>query len=534
MIDTSTPILSVRDLKIEFGHGPGLVKAVDGIDLDIHPGETVALVGESGSGKSVTAMSLARLNPEPAARYTSGSILFDGRSILTCSEKQLQSLRGSSISYVFQDPTGSLNPVLTVGHQIREALKLHRKDIQAKEEAIRLLDIVGIPDAHRRVHSYPHELSGGMQQRVMIAMALACRPRLLVADEPTTALDVTIQEQILRLLNRLQKRFDMSILFITHNLALVSEIADRVYVMRNGDIVEEGNTHDVLSAPKHPYTQELIDAVPRMDTDTAAQANQSEYTSGTFLEVEDLHLAFSKGQDKVQALDGITLDIKVGQCIGLVGESGCGKTTLGRCILGMVQPDTGEVRYKGGPISTYNKVWRQDYCTEVQMVFQDPYGSLNPRMTIGSVLMEVMKVHKIDNSMNLYNRAAELLQLVGLEPSHLNRYPHEFSGGQRQRIVIARALAVEPSVLIADEPVSALDVSIQAQILDLLKKLQTKLNLTILFISHDLAVVRNICDYVHVMYQGKIVESGAPKTIYSNPQHDYTKKLLDAVPTLTV
>jgi peptide/nickel transport system ATP-binding protein len=366
----------------------------------------------------------------------------------------------------------------------------------------------------------------------MIAMALACRPRLLVADEPTTALDVTIQEQILKLLVRLQKKFEMSILFITHNLALVSELADRVYVMKEGEVVEEGLTSDVLSKPEHPYTRQLLAAVPRLDAGLSPSSLPTDEVSAPLVEVEDLHVGFSKGRDRVQALAGVTLDVAVGQCVGLVGESGCGKSTLGRCILGMVRPDAGEVRFRGAPIAVHDRVWRKTYCTEVQMVFQDPYGSLNPRMTIGSVLMEVMKVHKMAAPSTRFSRAVELMDLVGLEPGHLNRYPHEFSGGQRQRIVIARALAVEPNVLIADEPVSALDVSIQAQILDLLKSLQEKLNLTILFISHDLAVVRNLCDQVYVMNQGRIVESGIPSEIYANPKNEYTRKLLAAIPTL--
>lgn len=539
-------LLDIRDLCVRFGEGADAVYAVDGIDLQIHAGETVALVGESGSGKSVTAMSLARLNPEPPTRYPRGRILFNGRSMLKCSRRELQALRGGSISYIFQDPATSLNPVLPVGAQVMEAIRLHRPKEPAREEALRLLDIVGIPQAHQRMKAYPHELSGGMQQRVMIAMALSSRPRLLVADEPTTALDVTIQQQILRLLRRVQERYEMAVLFITHNLALVSELADRVYVMNQGRIVEQGTTEQVLHHPQVAYTRRLLEAVPRLGSvqpgfyqsmevvseGASKRGKVVEDSAQPLIQVNDLAVSFGRGKKRVDALCGVSLDIEAGSSVALVGESGSGKTTLGRCVMGMQKPGAGELLFEGQSLQTFSAERMKRYRTEVQMVFQDPYGSLNPRLTIGAALTEVMRVHRICSPDRCWIEAAQWLEKVGLDAKALNRYPHEFSGGQRQRIVIARALTLQPRVLVADEPVSALDVSIQRDILRLLKRLQEELDLTLIFISHDLAVVRHLCDWVHVMIQGEIVEQGSPERVYREPAHAYTQTLLSAVPSL--
>ena len=556
-MENPKPIVSVNDFQLHFGPLENPVKAADGVTFDIHEGETVALVGESGSGKSVTALSLAKLVASPPGRYMGGSIQYLDREILNMSETQLRELRGNEISYIFQEPTMSLNPVFRVGYQIAESIKLHRKGVDVKKEVIELLDLVGIPDPEQRMQAYPHEMSGGMQQRVMIAIALACRPKLLVADEPTTALDVTIQAQILELLKDLQAKLGMSILLITHNLAIVADIAHRVNVMLKGKIVEAGVTRDVLTAPTHAYTKSLLNAVPTLDgsledlrkvkvysdekqdtdVDLSALKQASKIpdteTEGVLVEARDVQVYFGKRKALVKAVDGVDLTIHRGECVGLVGESGCGKTTLGRAMIRLLDPRGGEIKISDEDITTLRRGALKRFRKNVQMIFQDPYGSLNPRMTIGNTLREVLRIHGICLPSEEGDRIASLLQAVGLDPSFADRYPHEFSGGQRQRIGIARALAVNPDLIIADEPVSALDVSVQAQILLLMKDLQKTFNLAFLFVAHDLAVVRYLCDRVYVMYQGKIVETGVPDEVYTRPQHDYTRKLLAAVPDIS-
>ena len=556
-MERRNPIISVDDFQLHFGPKSDPVKAADGVSFDIHEGETVALVGESGSGKSVTALSLAKLIPSPPGRYMGGSIRYLDQDIMSMSEGQLRQLRGNEISYIFQEPTMSLNPVFKVGYQIAESIKLHRKGVDVKEEVVKLLDLVGIPNPEQRHHSYPHELSGGMQQRVMIAIALACRPKLLVADEPTTALDVTIQAQILELLKDLQDKLGMSILLITHNLAIVADIAHRVNVMLKGKIVESGATRAVLTNPQHEYTQSLLNAVPtltgslddlrrvkvysdaREDTKTDVtalkRASKIEESKGTgiLVDARNVQVHFGRKKTLVRAVDGVDLTIHRGECVGLVGESGCGKTTLGRSIIRLLDPNGGEIKVAGEDITKLRRGELRSFRKNVQMIFQDPYGSLNPRMTIGNTLREVLRIHKICLVEEEGSRIASLLKAVGLDATFASRFPHEFSGGQRQRIGIARALAVNPELIIADEPVSALDVSVQAQILLLMKDLQKEFNLAFLFVAHDLAVVRYLCDRVYVMYQGKIVEAGVPDEVYANPQHPYTRKLLQAVPDIS-
>ena len=553
----SNTLLEVKNLSIDFQiEDAPHIQAVSSLSFKIPKGKTLGLVGESGSGKSVTALSLMRLIPDPPGKITKGEILFNGRDILKLNEKEMRRLRGNKISMIFQEPMTSLNPVFTIGDQIAEALILHRKlsKSEANITVIDLLKRVGIKEPDKRISAYPHEFSGGQRQRVMIAMAIACGPDLLIADEPTTALDVTIQKQILNLLAELQAQYQMSILFITHDLGVVAEVADHVLVMQKGLGVEFKPVKEIFKNPEHPYTRGLLSCRPTLKTNTRrlptisdvieSENNNTEKTekdlskTEALLEVQSLEKHFPLqqnifGQVKswVYAVNDVSFKVPKGSTLGLVGESGCGKTTLGRTILRLVEPTAGKVFYNSKNILDINLKQMRALRKKMQIIFQDPYASLNPRMTIGSAIMEPMEIHKLGESKkDRLNRVIQLLEKVGLEPGMINRYPHEFSGGQRQRVCIARALAVEPEFIVCDESVSALDVSIQAQILNLLLDLQEDLGLTYIFISHDLSVVKFMSDEVLVMYKGKIVEKNSSENIYSNPQHPYTKTLLESIP----
>lgn len=556
----SNTLLEVKDLSIDFQiEDSPRIQAVSSLSFEIPKGKTLGLVGESGSGKSVTALSLMRLIPDPPGRITKGEILFNGRDVLKLNEKEMRRLRGNKISMIFQEPMTSLNPVFTIGDQIAEALILHRKlsKSEAQITVIDLLKRVGIKEPDKRISAYPHEFSGGQRQRVMIAMAIACDPDLLIADEPTTALDVTIQKQILNLLAELQDQYQMSILFITHDLGVVAEVADNVLVMQRGLGVEFKPVKEIFTNPEHPYTRGLLSCRPTLKTNTRRLPTISDFIESesnneksveksakdlskaeTLLEVQSLEKHFPLqqnifGQVKswVQAVNGVSFKVSKGSTLGLVGESGCGKTTLGRTILRLVEPTDGKIIYNDQNILDLNFKQMRALRKKMQIIFQDPYASLNPRMTVGSAIMEPMEIHKLGkNKKDRLDRVIQLVEKVGLESSMINRYPHEFSGGQRQRVCIARALAVEPEFIVCDESVSALDVSIQAQILNLLLDLQADLNLTYIFISHDLSVVKFMSDEVLVMYKGKVVEKNSSENIYSNPQHSYTKTLLDSIP----
>ena len=559
-------LLSLKDLAIEFKTDDGLIKAVKNISFDIPKGKTVGLVGESGSGKSVSALAIMKLIPSPPGKITNGSIEFQGANLLKTSEAEMRKVRGNKISMIFQEPMTSLNPVFTVGDQIAETLVLHQglNKEEALKRSIELMEQVGIPNPSERVKAYPHEMSGGQRQRVMIAMAIACEPDLLIADEPTTALDVTIQKQILELIADLQKKYGMSVLFITHDLGVIADIADEVVVMYRGDIAEKGTKEQIFTQPKHPYTKGLIACRPSLEKNAKRLPTVSDFMTEdgkekkveltleakpksprpitdenpVILEIKNLKKYFplKKGlfgnvKSWVKAVDDVSLQVRKGRTFGLVGESGCGKTTLGRTLLRLVEATEGEVLYNGQNITKLSSSEMRELRKKIQIIFQDPYASLNPRMTIGSAIMEPMIVHRIGaNKKERQKMAGDLLDRCGLHHSMLNRYPHEFSGGQRQRICIARALAVKPEFIVCDESVSALDVSVQAQILNLLLDLQEELNLTYIFISHDLAVVKFISDELAVMNEGKIVEMADCLEIYQNPKEDYTKKLLNAIP----
>ena len=557
------PLVQVKNLSVDFRiDHTERVQAVKGVSFDIPKGKTLGLVGESGSGKSVTALSIMKLIAEPPGRISSGEIFLDEQNILSLPEKLLRKIRGNRISMIFQEPMSSLNPVFTVGSQISEALVLHQglSKKEAWEKSIELLKQVDIKEPEERIKSYPHQLSGGQRQRVMIAMAIACSPDLLIADEPTTALDVTIQKQIIELLKDLQKKYSMSVLFITHNLGLIAEIADEVLVMYKGKIVEQKITTDIFSRPEHPYTRGLIACRPTLDKNSRRLPIMSDYmnkegqaiqpeeqkkktvknlsSSETLLEVKTLKKYFplkknffGKPLSWIKAVDDVSFSVQKGSTLGLVGESGCGKTTLGRVILRLLPETSGQVLYKNQNIMSLSWKEMKPLRRKMQVIFQDPYASLNPRMTIGSAIMEPMIIHKLGaDKKERLKKASELMEKVGLTEEMLNRYPHEFSGGQRQRICIARALAVQPEFIICDECVSALDVSIQAQIINLLLDLQEEMNLTYIFISHDMAVVKFISDEVCVMNKGKIVEHNSAIDIYTQPQNNYTKKLLNAIP----
>ncbi|WP_374001489.1 ABC transporter ATP-binding protein [Bdellovibrio bacteriovorus] len=558
----STNIIEVRNLAVEFKTEEGVIKAVKGISFNIPKGKTVGLVGESGSGKSITSLAIMQLIGHPG-KITQGEILFEGQDLLKTSEKKMRSIRGARVSMIFQEPMTSLNPVLTVADQITETLMLHQglTKPQALEKALDLLKQVGIPSPEERLYFYPHKFSGGQRQRIMIAMAIACNPEVLICDEPTTALDVTIQKQILDLLAEIQQRTGMSLLFITHDLGVVADIADEVIVMNKGEIVERGGSKEIFENPKHPYTKGLLACRPSLEENPDRLPVLSDFMTAegeeittpaparvvtpvaaredkVLLEVRDLQTHFphtggllGRVQSWTKAVDGVSFQVKKGRTLGLVGESGCGKTTLGRTIMRLIEPTGGQIIYDGQDITAMDARHLMPVRKKMQIIFQDPYASLNPRMTIGTILMEPMQIHHIgDNNKQRREIAAEMLKKVGMNPSMMNRYPHEFSGGQRQRISIARALMVRPDFIVCDESVSALDVSIQAQILNLLLDLQDEMNLTYIFISHDLSVVKFISDEVAVMFGGKIVEHNTAQSIYENPQHDYTKKLLGAIP----
>ena len=564
----SQPLLSVQNLCIDFNTVDKGVTAVKNISFTVAAGEMVAIVGESGSGKSVTALSVLKLLPSKTS--VKGKLVFlskgkDSLDLLEATDKVMTSIRGKDIAMIFQEPMSSLNPLLTCGYQMIEAIQLHEQisSVAAKKRAIDLFKKVNLPFPETIINRYPHQLSGGQKQRVMIAMAISCNPSLLIADEPTTALDVTVQKTILQLIKELQLQMGLGVIFITHDLSMVSEIADSVIVMYQGEIVEQGIASEVLQNPKHPYTKALMACRPSLHPkgerlpvvsdflvpqnknnekpillDTQSIGLYNSTPAEIVLQVENLTMHFfekkswfKKSVPTIKALDGINLTIKKGEIVGLVGESGCGKTTLVKAILQLIKPSSGKIILNGMNLPDLSKMAMRSIRKDLQIVFQDPYGSLNPRLTIGAAIEEPLKVHGIfKNQEQRKNRVLELLDKVKLQPEHFNRYPHEFSGGQRQRICIARALALNPSFLIFDESVSALDVSVQAQVLNLLNDLRLEFGFTAIFISHDLSVVRYISDRILVMEKGKIIEAGNSDDIWFSPQNEYTKKLISAIP----
>jgi microcin C transport system ATP-binding protein len=527
----TAPLLSVRDLSVAFSVEGGTSLAVDRVSFDLAKGETLALVGESGSGKSVTALSIVRLLAYPAASHPSGEILFAGKDLLKAPEKALRKVRGADISMVFQEPMTSLNPLHSIERQVGEILKIHRgwSAQKCRARVIELLTQVGIPNPEERLDAFPHQLSGGQRQRVMIAMALANEPDLLIADEPTTALDVTVQAQILALLKEMQSRLGMAMLFITHDLGIVRRIADRVCVMTGGRIVEQGPAAQVFSNPEHAYTRKLLAAEPK------GAPPASEPDAKPLVTVEDLKVwfpvkrgFFRRTVSHVKAVDGVSLTLREGQTVGVVGESGSGKTTLGLAILRLIASE-GRIAWLGKPIDGLGFAAMRPLRREMQIVFQDPYGSLSPRMAVLDIVAEGLSVQgKRLKRAEKRAAVARALEDVGLDPAAMDRYPHEFSGGQRQRIAIARALALEPSFIVLDEPTSALDMSVQAQIVDLLRAVQARRKLAFLFISHDLKVVRALANEVVVMRNGKVVEQGPAREVMAAPKSDYTRALLAA------
>ncbi|HUJ00419.1 MAG TPA: dipeptide ABC transporter ATP-binding protein [Usitatibacter sp.] len=551
-------LLQLQDLHIGFriDRKSEPFRAVKGISFDIPEHSTVALVGESGSGKSVSAMSILGLLPENAIVAPESRVLYGGRDLLRAPQADLQAIRGKEISVIFQEPMTSLNPVFTVGEQIAEVLRLHMGMgiRQAQARVVELLNEVGIPNPRLRVGSYPHEMSGGQQQRVMIAMAIACEPRLLIADEPTTALDVTIQKQILDLIAHLQQRHHMSVLFITHDLGVVGEIADRVVVMQDGEIREQGSVDAIFQDPKHPYTKALLACRPRLDRRPRrlpviddflkgdGQVHLAERRRGTspgdetILEVRNLDKTFFLkeglfGKRAVPAVKGVSFRLPKGKTLGLVGESGSGKTTVGLTVMRLHQATAGEVLFEGKDLLALSEKEMMPYRRRIQIIFQNPYASLNPRFTVGQILLEPMRIHSIGrDDRERIDMVMQLLRRVGLAEASFHKYPHEFSGGQRQRIAIARCLTMKPDVLICDESVSALDVSVQAQVLNLLQDLQDEYGLSYIFISHDLAVVKYISDRVMVMNEGSLVEMADSDDIYRHPQQEYTRRLLASIP----
>jgi microcin C transport system ATP-binding protein len=525
------PLLSIRDLSVAFGSGARQTLAVDRVSFDIGQGETVALVGESGSGKSVTALSVLKLLPYPSAHHPSGSILFKGRDLLPLSEREMRKVRGDDITIVFQEPMTSLNPLHTIEKQIGEILLLHRglTGEAARRRTLEVLTQVGIPEPETRLASYPHQLSGGQRQRVMIAMALANEPDLLIADEPTTALDVTVQAQILKLLQDIQKRLGMSLLFITHDLGIVRKIAQKVCVMKDGEIVEQGDVARVFAAPAHPYTRALLNAEPKPDP------APPQPTAPMVLQATDLKVWFPikrgvlrKVVGHIKAVDGISVELRKGETLGVVGESGSGKTTLGLALLRLISSE-GPIVFMGNQLQGLRFKQMRPFRRDMQIVFQDPYGSLSPRMSVADIIQEGLQVHQPAMSERERDeRVVRALADVGLDPSWRFRFPHEFSGGQRQRIAVARAIVLEPTFIVLDEPTSALDMLIQSQMVDLLRDLQKRRDLTYLFISHDLRVVAALASRLLVMRQGKVVEAGDAATLFKNPQTDYTRALFAA------
>ena len=560
-----SPLVRVEGLTVDFATEDGRFVAVEDLDFHISSGETLAVVGESGSGKSVTSLALMRLVEFGGGRIAGGRLIFRGRDgverdLSVATIDGMTSVRGNDVAMIFQEPMTSLNPIFTIGDQIGEVVRLHRgaSKAEARAEALAMLKKVRIPDAERLLDRHPHQLSGGMRQRVMIAMALACRPKLLIADEPTTALDVTIQAQILGLVRALQDEMDMAVMFITHDMGVVAEVADRVLVMRHGRKVEEGPVAEIFARPQHPYTKALLAAVPRLgaltgedlprrfpllssgEATVAAEEAKPQDTvlpGGPILSVRDLVTRFEvrngffgRVSGRVHAVEKVSFDVARGETIALVGESGCGKSTTGRTIMQLLEPDSGSVHFHGRDIFQMSREERRRIRQKIQYVFQDPFASLDPRLTVGFSIAEPLLTHGLVARGEVDDRVAALLDDVGLSPDYAKRYPHEFSGGQRQRLCIARALACEPELLIADEAVAALDVSIQAQIVNLLMELQEKRGLAYVFISHDMAVVERVSHRVAVMYLGQIVELGPRRAIFENPQHAYTKRLMAAVP----
>ena len=599
-------ILEIKNLEVSFNTYVGKVKAVRGISFDLNKGETLAIVGESGSGKTVTAKSLLRLIKKPTGEINKeSSIKFLGENVLKMKRKRLENYRGGDVSMIFQDAMTSLNPTMKIGEQIIECIKLHRKikKDEGIKEAIRMLKLVKITNPEQRINEYPHQLSGGMRQRVMIAMALSCNPKILIADEPTTALDVTVQAEIMALMKELQKNLGISIVLITHDLGVVAENADRVAVMYGGHIVEEGSVEDIFYNPEHIYTASLLRAIPTLEMNKkvklisidgtppdmivppigcpfaprcekamnicnrkmppkfeigkkhitrcwlksehapelnirnfineniALPSEEKEQEDEVILEVKNLKKYFNISKGKVlKAVDNVSFYIKKGETLGIVGESGCGKTTCGRTVINLYDPTGGEVFYNGKNIYEMKRLEKQSFRKDVQMIFQDPYASLNPRMTVGDIIAEGLDIHKLHEGKEREKRIYQLLNMVGLNKDHINRFPHEFSGGQRQRIGIARALSVNPKLIICDEPISALDMSIQAQVINLLIDLQKDFDLTYMFIAHDLSMVKYISDRVAVMHLGIIVEMAESSALYEKPLHPYTKMLMDSIP----
>lgn len=553
------PILQVNNLTISFPKDKQQNTVVNKVSFSLEKNKILGIVGESGSGKSVTSLTVMGLLPKKKAKME-GKILFEDTNLVHVTEEQFRQIRGNKIAMIFQEPMSSLNPSLTCGYQVFENLKEHTNltDKQAKKEVLRLFNQVKLPRAEQLYNQYPHQISGGQKQRVMIAMAIACKPDILIADEPTTALDVTVQKEIMQLLKNIQQETQMSILFITHDLALLSEIADDVLVMYKGKIVEKGSVKQVFLQPKHDYTKALILSKPRLDirlkklptiknvmaiknpsdlientitNQERAKTHKQIYGKSPVLEITDLATYYTTKKNVVKAVDGVSLQIYPEETLGLVGESGCGKTTLGRTIMGLEKATKGSIMYQGKDLTKLRKKERKNLAKDIQIIFQDPYSSLNPRMLVGEAILEPMEVHNLyKNKQERIEKVLEILEKVGLEKDHYYRYPHEFSGGQRQRIGIARTIALQPKIIICDESVSALDVSVQAQVLNLLNSLKTDFGFTYIFISHDLAVVKHMADQLAVMNKGKLEEIDDADVIYTNPKKEYTKTLIDAIP----